>query len=352
MATSKIALTEGTGKNAATYSVSEDAVTKEVQRVSINTNTGNEAGTVGNPWNSLGTTTLAGSLPNGVNNIGFATVTPSTLSRTILGNVTVSMPSGVTVYQGNQPWNSLGTVTLAGSLPEGINNIGFATVTPTTLERTISANVTVQQGSTPWMSLGTTTIASAPTIYAVVNTSSSNSNVTLNPSQNWIGLATTTIGSAPTIYAVVNTAAAGVGNSLVTILPRTDYIGLVSVSGNVVLQPTSSGGCSIFRSIDLDETEEDVHGVSGQIYGWFLSNANASVNHYIKFYNTTAANTSVGVNTPIMTLPLLGGQAANVEFSTGIPFATALCVAATTGIADDDIGAPAANNVIMNLFYK
>ena len=34
-------------------------------------------------------------------------------------------------------------------------------------------------------------------------------NVTLNPSSNFIGLATAVIGSAPTLYAVVNTSAAG-----------------------------------------------------------------------------------------------------------------------------------------------
>lgn len=44
----------------------------------------------------------------------------------------------------------------------------------------------------------------------------------------------TSSGSA-TIFAVVNTGAAGVGNSIVTINPRTDYIGLMSISGNVVV---------------------------------------------------------------------------------------------------------------------
>lgn len=40
MATSKVALTEGSGKNVASYSVSEDAVTKEIQRVSLNSSAG------------------------------------------------------------------------------------------------------------------------------------------------------------------------------------------------------------------------------------------------------------------------------------------------------------------------
>jgi hypothetical protein len=64
------------------------------------------------------------------------------------------------------------------------------------------------------------------TIYAVVNTGAATDS-TLN-----IGFATVSV-SNPTLYAVVNTSAAGVGNSMVTINPRTDYIGLMSVSGNV-----------------------------------------------------------------------------------------------------------------------
>jgi hypothetical protein len=42
MATSKIAVTEGTGKNIASYSISEDAVTKELQRVVASTSAGAE----------------------------------------------------------------------------------------------------------------------------------------------------------------------------------------------------------------------------------------------------------------------------------------------------------------------
>ena len=36
----------------------------------------------------------------------------------------------------------------------------------------------------------------------------------------------------------------------------------------------------------------------------------------------------------------------------GIGFSTAICVAATTGVADADTGAPAANDIIINVFYK
>ena len=74
----------------------------------------------------------------------------------------------------------------------------------------------------------TINIAGSATIYAVVNTSAAGDSVSN------IGFATVAI-SNPTLYAVVNTSAAGVGNSMVTINPRTDYFGLVSVSGNVAV---------------------------------------------------------------------------------------------------------------------
>ena len=146
----------------------------------------------------------------------------------------------------------------------------------------------------------------------------------------------------------------------------TDSTGLLSVDDNgssltvdnggtfavqAALAPATSGGLTIFRSIDLDESEEDVKTSAGQLYGWYLFNAHTAT-LYVKLYNATAANTTVGTTTPIMTIPVPAGSAANVEFTNGIAFGTALCAACTTGVADNDTGAPAANVLIANLFYK
>jgi hypothetical protein len=117
------------------------------------------------------------------------------------------------------------------------------------------------------------------------------------------------------------------------------------------LEPKAFGGCSVYKTLDLDETEEDVKTTAGSLYGWHIFNA-AATTRYIKFYNATAANVTVGTTTPVMTVPIPAGAAANVEFSNGIGFSTAICIAATTGVADNDTGAPAANDVIMNVFYK
>jgi hypothetical protein len=58
-----------------------------------------------------------------------------------------------------------------------------------------------------------------------------------------------------------------------------------------------------------------------------------------------------------MTLPVPGNgdsDGAGFYFTvpTGIIFDTAICVAATTGVADADTGAPAANACIVHVFYK
>jgi len=121
--------------------------------------------------------------------------------------------------------------------------------------------------------------------------------------------------------------------------------------GGVAIRPETSNGLTIFRSIDLDETEEEAKGTAGQVYGWYIYNTASSV-RFVKLYNATAASVSVGTTTPVMTIPIPATSGANVEFTNGIAFSTAITAAATTGVADSDTGAPGANEVIINLLYK
>lgn len=120
-------------------------------------------------------------------------------------------------------------------------------------------------------------------------------------------------------------------------------------------QPHTTGGCSIFRSLDLDETEEDIKTAAGQVYGMWVTNTSTST-RFIKFYNATAANVIVGTTTPVITIGIPGNSSDDIAglFSStmGIAFDTAICAAATTGIADADTGAPGVNDVLINVFYK
>jgi hypothetical protein len=134
-----------------------------------------------------------------------------------------------------------------------------------------------------------------------------------------------------------------------------DIRDLTAASDNVAIRPEAADGLTLFRSIDLDETEEEVKATAGQLYGVWFSNL-ATSTRFLKFYNATAANVTVGTTTPVLTLALPGNSSDDISgvFSTthGITFGTAITVAATTGVADNDTGAPGANEVLVNIFYK
>lgn len=117
----------------------------------------------------------------------------------------------------------------------------------------------------------------------------------------------------------------------------------------------AADGLTIFRSIDLDESEEEVKATAGCVYGLWFSNT-ATSTRFLKFYNATAASVTVGTTTPVLTLALPGNSSDDISgvfsIAQGIGFSTAITVAATTGVADSDTGAPSANDVIVNIFYK
>jgi hypothetical protein len=119
--------------------------------------------------------------------------------------------------------------------------------------------------------------------------------------------------------------------------------------------PVAANGCDIFRSLDLDESEEEVKASAGTVYGLWFSNT-ATATRFLKFYNATAASVTVGTTTPVLTIALPGNTSDDISgvfsIAQGIAFGTAITVAATTGVADNDTGAPAANDVVVNIFYK
>jgi hypothetical protein len=115
--------------------------------------------------------------------------------------------------------------------------------------------------------------------------------------------------------------------------------------------PATTGGLSMFTSLDLDETEEAVKGSAGQLYGWYVYNDGAA-EVYVKLYNATTGTVTVGSTAADLTFGVPAGSAANVFNVHGIAFSTAITAAATTGATTADSGAPAANQVISNFFYS
>lgn len=96
-----------------------------------------------------------------------------------------------------------------------------------------------------------------------------------------------------------------------------------------------------WRSLDVDETEDEVSDGPIVVYGGVFYNSNASA-RYLKFYNASAANVTVGTTTPVATIALKG------QDTTYIPrmrFSVACSIAAVTGIADNDTTGAGTNEV-------
>lgn len=109
-------------------------------------------------------------------------------------------------------------------------------------------------------------------------------------------------------------------------------------------------GLDVFKSLDVDETEDEIKATPGVLYGYQLYNGAASA-RFVKFYNATAATVVVGTTVPVLTIAMTATSTINLVIPHGLKFGTAICVAATTGVADNDTGAPGANEVVGNFFY-
>lgn len=142
-----------------------------------------------------------------------------------------------------------------------------------------------------------------------------------------------------------------------TVAPAQDSIAL-TINLPYIFDGTNwvrDSGLSIYRSIDLDEgTGEVIKSAPGQLFALWVTNR-SSTTRYIKLYNATSC--TMGTGTPVITLPIPGNATDNIagHFTAGgkgIAFTTGICFGATTGLADADTGAPAANDVVANAFYK
>ena len=113
--------------------------------------------------------------------------------------------------------------------------------------------------------------------------------------------------------------------------------------------PRTAGGLSIFRSLDVQPTGVVIKGSAGQLYVIrFTNQANAT--RYLKFYDKATAPAST--DTPVLTFVALASQSHEVSITDiGAQFVSGIGVRATTGIADNDTGAPATNDVVLNAFY-
>ena len=106
-----------------------------------------------------------------------------------------------------------------------------------------------------------------------------------------------------------------------------------------------------YRNLDLDETGVIVDATPCKVAVVSLCNLHATAVRYVKFYNKATAATNA--DTPILTIPvapsILGGSIDVNLLHREWPFNTGLSMRCTTGIADNDTGAPGNNEMVVNL---
>lgn len=117
----------------------------------------------------------------------------------------------------------------------------------------------------------------------------------------------------------------------------------------------ASGGATPYKLISAASTNAtSLKASAGQIYMITATNTNAAV-RYLKLYNK-ASSPTVGTDTPVLVFAIPGGTAGagtNIPVPAGgLVFGTGIAFAITTGAADSDTGAVAANEIIINIGYK
>jgi hypothetical protein len=172
-----------------------------------------------------------------------------------------------------------------------------------------------------------------------------------------------------TVPAPLSTTGGGAEATALRVTVASDSTGVLSVDDNgssltvdnggtfaVQPQAATTGGASPLKVLDSDETEDEIKGTAGQLYSLYCFNSTNAI-LYVKLYNATAANVVVGTTTPVMTIPVPGnndtdGAGVVLTWPNGLAFDTAITIATTTALADNDTGAPGANAMTLAGSYK
>lgn len=124
--------------------------------------------------------------------------------------------------------------------------------------------------------------------------------------------------------------------------------------GDVGIQPRTTNGFDTFMASGSDgssilvATAQAVKASAGKVYGYYLYNPEAAVT-FVHFYNTASGSVTVGTTSPLFSLQIPAGSAANLMSDIGITFGTAITIAATTTAGGNT--APA-TGVSATIWYK
>lgn len=191
------------------------------------------------------------------------------------------------------------------------------------VQGTAPANVSQINGVTPLMGNGVTGTGSLR-----VTIASDNSAVPYNQTQ------------VNGVTRLVGNGIAGAGTPRVTIASD-------NTAFTVNTTPTTPTQSFINSAATTNATS--VKASAGTVFNIVATNTNAAA-RYLKFYNKASAPT-VGTDVPVLTITLPASQSVTISPHQGIRFGSGIALATTTGAADSDTGAVAANEIKIATSY-
>ena len=111
----------------------------------------------------------------------------------------------------------------------------------------------------------------------------------------------------------------------------------------------ATAGLQCYRNLSLGVTGSIVKAAGGRLYAYDLHNASNAI-EYVKAYNKATAPTEA--DTPLLTIAIEGGETKCLDLPQGASFPAGLSLRGTTGVADNDTGAPSSGDLVVNLFFK
>lgn len=140
----------------------------------------------------------------------------------------------------------------------------------------------------------------------------------------------------------------GVGASIAT--DDVSSVHYQKVKQNYGVDGASAEGGSAYRSLDLGVTGQVVKASAARLLRLIIMNQHATLRRYVKVYNKATAATDADI--PIFTFPVEPLKTTPIDFGeAGALFSSGISLRASTAIADIDVGAPAANDVVVGATY-
>jgi hypothetical protein len=371
MATGKITVDEGTATNLATNTITEDALTKHLQRAVPSTSAGAEilpaldasvgALTETAPATDTASSGLNGRLQRIAQRItSLIALVPAALDGSGYFKVheqgTATVSGTVTANAGT----NLNTSALATEATLDARTGALTETAPATDTASSGLNGRLQriaQRLTTLLAVFPTTIdvnsgnKSASTLRVVIATDQPALTNKLLVTPDSVALPanqSVNVAQVNGVTPLMGAGNAGTGSPRVTI--ATDQVVIP-----VTVTPPTSGGLAVLNATSSDgataltATAQVIKASAGQVFGWFIYNPNTSA-VFVQFYNTAAASVTVGTTNPLFMITIPPLAAANVLGESGIAFSNAGFSCAATSTAGG-AGAPT-TALDANIFYK